>query len=204
MMAAVLTCGFAFTACSVDDDDPVTPAASKLATADVLYSIKIDGATRDAIKKAFTFTVEYYDQDGSLVKSEPLKYGNTEWTYGPTITKFPAVYGMRITVAPKEDLSGIGDGETFDIVYDCMVNGVCKDTEGKVLDNQSTGKKTVKYQDIDVKPWLLTTRTLLTPSSTISMPMVPSLRRNSRTCFSNQSKSPACFSSSGAFRLATT
>ena len=32
-----------------------------------------------------------------------------------------------------------------------MVNGVCKDTEGKVLDNQNTGKKTVKYQDIDVK-----------------------------------------------------
>lgn len=58
---------------------------------------------------------------------------------------------MRITVAPKEDLSGIGNDETFDIVYDFMVNGVCKDTEGKVLDNQSTGKKTVKYQDIDVK-----------------------------------------------------
>lgn len=89
MMAAVLTCGFAFTACSVDDDDPVTPAASKLATADVLYSIKIDGATRDAIKKAFTFTVEYYDQDGSLVKSEPLKYGNTSGPMAPPSPSSP-------------------------------------------------------------------------------------------------------------------
>ena len=151
MMAAILTCGFALTACDKDDEEPEIPATPKVATVDAFYSIKINEATKTAIQKAVTFTVEYYDQDGKIVKSEPLKYGNTEWTYGRTINEFPATYGIKVTVAPKADLSGIGDDEEFDIIYDVLVTGTPKDADGKTLDGESVRKTTVKYPAMDIK-----------------------------------------------------
>ena len=42
MMAAILTCGFALTACDKDEEEPEIPATPKVATVDVEYKIKID------------------------------------------------------------------------------------------------------------------------------------------------------------------
>ena len=118
-------------------------------TVDVEYKIKIDDATKTSIQKAVTFTVEYYDRDGKLVTIEPLKYGNTEWNLGHTITEFPSIYGIKVTVAPKADLSGISDNDEFDIVYDVLVTGTPKDATGKTLDG--VRKTTVKYPAMDIK-----------------------------------------------------
>ena len=151
MMAAILTCGFALTACDKDDEEPEIPATPKVATVDVEYKIKIDDATKTSIQKAVTFTVEYYDRDGKLVTIEPLKYGNTVWSLGHTITEFPSIYGIKVTVAPKADLSGISDNDEFDVVYDVLVTGTPKDATGKTLDGVSVRKTTVKYPAMDIK-----------------------------------------------------
>lgn len=149
MMAAILTCGFAFTSCG-DDDEPKVPETLKVAAVDVLYGIKISDATKVSLQKAFTLTVEYYDQGGELVTVQPLKF-SSQWNLGYGIIKFPANYGFKVTVAPKDDLSGISDGDTFDVVYDVLVSGTCKDAEGKTLDGASELKTTVSYPALDVK-----------------------------------------------------
>lgn len=148
MLAAILFCGAVMTSCHKDDDEPGGDGSAKVV--EVNYRIKISDATKVAIQKAITFTIEYYDQTGNLVSVEPLKYGNAEWKNSFNITKFPGKFGVRVTAAPKADLSAISDGELFDIVYEYDVNGKPSIAEGEYLDNVGRDG-TVKYPQIDVK-----------------------------------------------------
>lgn len=149
MMAAILFCGAVMTSCN-KDDDKISEDATKVKTVEVNYRIKISDATKTSIQKAFTFTIEYYDQTGNLVSVEPLKYGNAEWNSSFNITQFPGKFGVRVTAALKADLSAIGDGELFDIVYEYVVNGKPSNTDGEYL--AVLGKNgTVNYPQLDVK-----------------------------------------------------
>ncbi len=148
MMAAILFCGFVMTACSKDektDDGDLT-----VKTVEVNYSIKLNDVTKAAIQKAYTCTIEYYDQKGNLVSVEPLKYGNSEWNNGFTINTFPGKFGVRVTIAPKADLSGVADNETFDIIYQFAVYGKPSNAEGEYTEKIGADG-TVKYQQSSPK-----------------------------------------------------
>ena len=148
MMAAILFCGAVMTSCHKDDDEPGGDGSAKVV--EVNYSIKISDATKTAIQKAFTFTIEYYDRTGNLVSVEPLKYGNVEWKNNFDINQFPGKFGVRVTVAPKADLSAISNNDSFDIIYDYDINGKPVIADGEYLD--IVGKDgTVRYPQVNVK-----------------------------------------------------
>ena len=150
MLAAILLCGVTTTSCSEDDDNNGNSGTNKTTAVEVSYGIQISNATKISLQKAFTFTIEYYDQSGNLVSVEPLKYGNIEWRNSFNINKFPGKFGIRVTAAPKADLSAVLDGEYFDIIYQFEVNGKPMNADGEYLDNVGRDG-TVKYPQVDVK-----------------------------------------------------
>ena len=121
---------------------------------EVGYNIELSEATVTAIREAFDFTVNYYNENGEVIQRTPFKYSKgTQWgiTFSIMEKNFPAKGGMTITLTPKADLSAIADGTTYDIDFTAENNAQLKNRNDEFIGNPFIQSKNFKIEGVDVK-----------------------------------------------------
>ena len=127
------------------DSYPLDTTASAVLLAKT-YEVKVSFDQRLSLKRTETVYKRY-----KVLKDAGKDCADQSLLYLADNRFDESIYGIKVTVAPKADLSGISDNDEFDVVYDVLVTGTPKDATGKTLDGESVRKTTVKYPGLDIK-----------------------------------------------------
>jgi|GEM_PF-6821862 len=98
--ALLMCCMFAFTSCGDDEKDEPTPTEQeKVITTKVVANYNIEMGA-DLFKVAKSLNVTYYDKNGDLQTTSITE--GTSWKHEVTTEVFPAKWGMKINVVPRD------------------------------------------------------------------------------------------------------